>query len=215
MEIGLGAKNPGGATSVRSGPGADSRRSPPAPVRPHTVRASALSGGVRRLTGPGLEGRPDAARPRLHDPRRARGTATASTAFPTASTPEEILEGPHDAVARPGHRATSTAADSTNRVALGLAREGAAHGTTVVAEGADRRARPPRTFVLLAAVPEPLHLHRAAPPPHDRSKRRPGSSPPQSRSRTRLPRPSTTRWPQPRSNGRTTCCYPASRPPES
>ena len=110
-----------------------------------------------------------------------------------------------------GRSSGSTTTDSTNRVAAERARTGAAPRLHRRRRRPDGGTRPPRPLLLLAALPEPLHLDRAAPRSLARPRRRPRSSPPASPSPRPSPRPSATR-PRSRSSGRTTCSSAGARP---
>ena len=81
---------------------------------------------------------------------------------PIGSTPRRSRPGSRRAGSR-GEIEWLDVTDSTNRVAAERARAGARHGTAVIAEGQTAgRGRLGRSL-LLAALPEPLHLDRAAP----------------------------------------------------
>lgn len=81
-------------------------------------------------------------------------------AVPDRLYPEEVGNGLRTSwLAQEIHYFDET--DSTNRVALDLARQGAPHGATVIAEGQTAgRGRLGRAF--FSALPEPLHLDSAA-----------------------------------------------------
>jgi BirA family biotin operon repressor/biotin-[acetyl-CoA-carboxylase] ligase len=103
--------------------------------------------------------------------------------------------------------------DSTNRVAADLAREGAEHGTTVVAEGQSAgRGRLGRAF--FSPPYANLYTSIVLRPNLDTAAHRPRSWRRRSRSPTQSPPSRATRMPS-RSSGRTTCCSAASRPPGS
>ena len=88
--------------------------------------------------------------PGLRDRGRARRRLPPRRGCPTGSTPRRSAPGSRRA-GSPAPTCTLESTDSTNRVALELARAGAPHGTTVVAEGQTAGRGPPRAALLLAA----------------------------------------------------------------
>ena len=176
---------------MKSGPGARAR-SPAPRRRPDLLRRSPLrassaspaprSGSTSRrcaALGYKIEATP--------------GDGYRLVGVPDRLYPEEILAGPRRPAGWPGTSATSTTdrLDQPRGPRARPRRRGPRHRRG--RRGADRGARPPRALLLLAALPEPLHLDRAAPRAHHRRRPRPGSSPPPSpsprRSRRRVARP--------------------------
>ena len=166
----------------------------PGPAR---VLAALRRAGGRTCSGASLSSEQGVSRAQVWkdvEALRARGytieatpaTATGSPPSPTAATRGD-RRGPRDALAG-ARSALARETDSTNRVALELARAGAAHGTTVVAEAQTAgRGRLGRTLLLAAA-------HRTSTP---RSCCARGSSPP-----TRPPWILAARSPSPRRSRR-------------
>ena len=155
------------AHEARSG----ARAGCPAPRRrPDLLRRLPLL-RTGRLARAGLEGRRVAARAAATRSRRHRATATGWPPSPTCCCPRRSTRAWTTRWLARDLRWLETT-DSTNRVALDLARDGAAHGTTVVAEaqtaGRGRLGRaffsPPRMNLYRSIVLRPRLLTADAPP---------------------------------------------------